>query len=243
MTTEKKTGTDILLTIVAFIWGSLSPICLGLGLFFMAFYDSPIDPQAGMGLVDNLLIVSVLSFPIFCILSSLGIVFLKKRSKAAATIVALLPIIPLIPIFAIFNSSSSGTPEDNRDVVQVSECVSPIFDGGDGLDTTGCGALQFGMRGSGTISTTSEVHHWQFSTESTQVKITVKNDGNSCPQLIVLDSDGQIVDGFEDENSLQLCPSGMITTGFFQFHAPKTGSYIIRVFSPETPGTYWVSIE
>lgn len=243
MTTEKKTGATILLTIVAFIWGSLSPICLGLGLFFIAFYDSPIDPQSGMGLLDNILIVSVLSFPILCILSTIGIAFLNKKNKVAATIVALLPIIPLIPIFTIFNSTSSGTPEEQGDVVQVSECVSPIFDAGDGQDTTGCGSLSFAMRGSGALSAISEAHNWQFSTESTQVKITIKNDGNSCPHLIVLDSDGQIVEGFEDENSLQLCPSGMITTGFFQFHAPKTGTYIIRVFSPKTPGTYWVSIE
>jgi len=242
MAVDKKTGFNWL-SIVGFVWAGMSPICLGLGLFFVAFYDSPINPQAGMGLLDYTLIGSVLSFPIVCVISSIGIWILNKSSKGAATFFALLPIIPLIPIIAIFNRSNSGNTPEVGDAIQVSECVAPVFDGGDGRNTTGCGSLEVGMNGSGILSTTAEAHNWQFTATSGLIKITVKNDGNSCPHVIVLDSRGGIVDGFEDENDLRLCPSGMITTGFFEFRAPTAGTYMIRVFSPETPGLYSINIE
>jgi hypothetical protein len=242
MTAEQKTGSKWL-TIVGFLWAVMSPICLGLGLFFIAFYDSPINPRAGMGLLDYTLIGSVLSFPIACVISSLGIWILNKRSKGAATFFALLPIIPLIPIIAIFNRSSSGNTPDLGDAIQVSECAAPVFDGGDGLNTTGCGSLEFGMNGAGTLSTTEEAHNWQFDATSGQVRITVRNDGSACPHVMVLDASGAIADGFEDENDLRFCPSGMITTGFFEFLPPAAGTYIIRVFSPETTGSYWIRIE
>jgi len=238
----RKTGHTGL-AVIALLWAVMSPICLGLGLFFVAFYDSPIDPRAGMGLLDYLLIWSVLAFPVFCVVSSLAVWFLYKRSTRAAIFAALLPIIPLIPIFAIFGRANSGPTPNPGSGVQVSGCASVVFDGGDGLETTGCGTLPAGMTGSGTLSTTAEAHNWAFTAQSGQVRITLKNDGDSCPQVMVLDSQGTIADGVEDENSLRLCPSGMITTGFFEFRPASTGAYIIRVFSPETPGTYWISTE
>lgn len=242
MNGEKKNGINWL-SIIGFLWGVLCPICLGLGIFFIAFYDSPIDRQAGMGFLDYTLIWSVLSFPVLCLISSLGIWLLNKRNKRAATFVAILPIIPLIPIFAIFGGLGSPKTDKPGDDVQVSECISPLSYEADGLDTTGCGSLQSGIHGSGTLSTTSEAHNWQFSTESGLIKITVENDGNSCPHVIVLDSNAAPVEGFEDENNLRLCPSGMITTGFFEFNPPSPGSYTVRVFAPEKPGTYWLKIE
>lgn len=242
MSGGRRTGLNWL-AISAFVWAVISPVGLGLGLLFVAFYDSPIDPQAGMGVLDHVLIWSVLSFPLFCVISSLGVWFLHKRSHGAATFIALLPLIPLIPILAIFGWANAGTTDSLGNAVQVSECASVVFDGGDGLDTTGCGALQTGMAGSGALSTTTEAHNWVFTAQSGQVRITVKNDGNSCPHVMVLDLQGIIADGFEDKNSLRFCPSGMITTGFFEFRPSSTGSYIIRVFSPETPGAYWISAE
>lgn len=242
MTADKKTGSGWL-TFLGFIWAILSPICLGLGVFFIAFYDSPINPQAGMGFLDYTLIGSVLSFPIVCVIASIGIWILNKRSKGAATFFALLPLIPLIPIILIFNRSNSSGKEDLGNAIQVSACTAPVYDGGDGLDTTGCGLLQIGMNGTGDLSTTAEAHNWQFTVDGGQVRISVRNDGSACPHVTVLNSSGEVVDGFEDENALRLCPSGMITTGFFEFQPPAAGTYLIRVFSPETSGTYWISIE
>lgn len=242
MRSDRKTGSSWL-TILSILWAVMSPVCLALGLFFVAFYDSPLESQAGLGLLDQVLIWSVLSFPIFCVIASLGIWFLKKRNKRAATFAALLPIIPLIPIFAIFGWTNPGTTENLGNALQVSECVSIVFDGGDGLDTTGCGALQAGVTGSGSLSITTEAHNWTFKAQSGQVRIMLKNDGDSCPHVTVLDSQGGIADGFKDENSLRFCPSGMTTTGFFEFRPPSAGTYIIRVFSPETPGKYWISTE
>jgi hypothetical protein len=74
-------------------------------------------------------------------------------------------------------------------------------------------------------------------------KISIENDGNSCPHMIVLDPSGKIIEGFEDENSLRLCPSGLTTTGFFQFDPPTPGIYTLRLFSPDASGSYWLKIE
>jgi hypothetical protein len=196
-----------------------------------------------MGFLDYTLIGSVLSFPIACIISSLGIWILNKRSKGAAAFFALLPLIPLIPIIVIFSRPSSGTFMSQGDATQLLECTPPVFDGGDGLNTTGCGTLQIGMQGSGDLSMTGEAHNWQFTAQAGRVKIKVENDTNSCPHVMVLDSSGAVIDGFDDENDLRLCPSGMITTGFYEFTAPETETYTLRVFTPETPGMYWISIE
>ncbi|MFT3893724.1 MAG: hypothetical protein QM730_19010 [Anaerolineales bacterium] len=241
MTADKKSGFNWLI-LVSLFWGGIGIVCLGLGVFFLAFYDSPIDPQKGMGMLDYTLIGSVIAFPILSLIASLATFILSRVNKRIALTVALLPIIPLIPIIAIFSWSSSSK-DNTGDATQLSECSAPIFDGGDGLTTSGCGLLQKGVQGSGDLSATTEAHNWRFSTEAGRVKITVKNDGNSCPYVMALDSKGEIVDAFEDENKLRLCPSGMITTGFFEFTAPETGIYTLRLFSPEAPGTYWVTIE
>lgn len=242
MRSNRRTGFSWL-TLISILWALMSPVCLGLGLFFVAFYDSPLDPQAGMGLLDQVLIGSVLSFPIFCVVASLGIWFLKKRNKRAAGLAALLPVLPLIAIVAIFGWNNLGTTETLGSAAQVAECGSTIFDGGDRLETTGCGVLQAGRTGSGTLSTTNEAHNWIFTAQPGPVKIKLRNDGASCPHVMVLDSQGVIADGFEDENSLRFCPSGMNTTGFFEFRPSSSGTYILRVFSPETPGAYWISTE
>ena len=242
MAGEKKSGISWLY-IVGLLWGGISPICLGLGLFFIAFYDSPMDPKAGMGLLDYTLIWSVLSFPVICFISSLGIWFLKNRNKRLASYVALLPIIPLTLIFAIFAWVNSPKTQEQGEVISASECVSPVLDGGDGLTTTGCGSLEIGVRASGATSTTAEAHNWQFSTQTGQIKITIENDGNSCPHIIVLDSSGRIVEGFDDENSLIFCPNGLTTTSFYKFAPPNPGTYIVRLFTPDTPGAYWLKIE
>jgi hypothetical protein len=133
--------------------------------------------------------------------------------------------------------------KDSENVQLASECKSPIPNVGDGFETTRCGSLQAGITVSGTLNNTSDAHNWQFLSDSSPIKISVENDGNSCPQLVILDSNGNIVEGFEDENSLRLCPSGLTTTGFFQFDPPDSGTYFIRVFSPESSGEYWLKIE
>lgn len=244
MSGNKRFGLNWLM-IVGFFWLIISPIWFGLSLLFIAFYDSPINPQGGMGFLDHVLIWSILSFPIFCVVSALSIWFLNKRNKSAATFAALLPIIPLIPIFVIFSWANSEATKEQGNVTQISECTSAVFDGGDGLNTTGCGALQIGVIGSGVLPTTAEAHNWGFTTEAGQVRITVRNDGHSCPHVIVLDSQGAIADSFEYENSLRLCTSDgdTITTGFFEFSPPGAGSYTIRLFSPEMTGAYQMHIK
>lgn len=128
MSGNKRFGLNWLM-IVGFFWLIISPIWFGLSLLFIAFYDSPINPQGGMGFLDHVLIWSILSFPIFCVVSALSIWFLNKRNKSAATFAALLPIIPLIPIFVIFSWANSEATKEQGNVTQISECTSAVFDG------------------------------------------------------------------------------------------------------------------
>lgn len=242
MSNERKPG-GCLLTIVGIGWAVLSPVCLGLSLFFIAFYDSPLDPRAGMGLLDYILILSVLAFPVLCAIASLGIWILNKRSRGAATLAALLPTLALVPIIAIVGWANADAGDRGGPGTPAAACGAEVVDGGDGLPTTACGTLHAGVTGTGTLATTEEAHNWEFSTESGVLRITLKNDGQSCPHVRVLDARGQLADGFEDENNLRLCPTDMITTGFFEFQPARPGTYTLRVFSPEAPGAYWVSIE
>ena len=233
----------ILLTIIGFIWAGLGIVCLGLAFFFLAFYDSPIDPKAGMGVLDYAFIGSVFVFPVFCLISSFGIWVLKNRSKGLAIFVALLPLLPLSFVAIMFARPTSSLMNDSENVQVVSECESPVPDIGDGLETTRCSSLQAGSTVSGTLNDTSEAHNWQFTSDGGPIKISVENDGNSCPYLLILDSKGNVAEKFEVENSLRLCPSGLTTTGFFQFDPVDPGTYFIRVFSPESSGDYWLKIE
>ena len=241
MAETNKSGT-VLLTIVGILWAGLGIVCFGLAFFFLAFYDSPVNPAAGMGLQDYAIIGTVLAFPIFCIIASVGIFILKNRNKTLAGLIALIPLIPLSYIAVMFTRSTSSFMKDTGTAVQASECASPIPDVNDGRETTRCGSIQLATTVSGAFSDVSEAHHWQFTAES-QTSISIENDGKSCPHIVILDLDGTIVEGFEDENRLRLCPSGMTTTGFFQFNPPAPGTYIMRVFSPDAPGSYWLKIE
>lgn len=243
--TEPKSGKSgtILLTLASLLWGGLGIVCIGLSFFFIAFYDSPIDPEAGLGISDYTLIGSVLAFPIFCLISSLGIWFLKNRSKGLATILAILPIIPLSFFVFFFTRSDSSFMKDSQNITLASECEPSTAEIEDGLETGQCGSLQVGNTVSGTLNSTSEAHNWQFSAEQSPMQISIENDDTSCPHIVILDANGNVVDGFEDENDLRLCLSGLTTTGFYQFVPPRPGMYIIRVFSPEAAGSYWLKIE
>jgi hypothetical protein len=105
MESEKEPGRDWL-GIVSLLWFGVSPVCLMMGLVFTAFYDSSLDPKIGpgegIGLLDQLLLGSILTFPVIGFLCSLGIRFLKKKNRRVATFLAFLPLLPLTAVLAIF---------------------------------------------------------------------------------------------------------------------------------------------
>jgi hypothetical protein len=78
---------------------------------------------------------------------------------------------------------------------------------------------------------------------SNRLAITLKNDGTSCPDIRILDSKGRPADGFEVRQFPAICMDGGITTSFFRFDPSKNGTYILRIFTPITPGAYWVTVE
>ena len=97
----------------------------------------------------------------------------------------------------------------------------------------------------GETEKTTDAHYWRFTAQnSSQVRIAIKNDGKSCPQIRIFDSNGQVVEGFEDENELRSCLEGMITTSFYTFNSPNMDvTYYIRLVTPESPGEYWMKVE
>ncbi|NWG07448.1 MAG: hypothetical protein HXY35_12265 [Chloroflexi bacterium] len=232
--------------ILGLIWFAAGILCLCPAGMFIIFYDSPLGES--IGILDQLLIVGVISFPVICILSSLGIRLLKDKSKTGAIYASLLPVIPLTIIFAIYSlsGSSSGSPvlKDQGDSTQLSECALPVPDGGDGLMTTGCGTLVIRMVGTGRLENTSEAHNWDFSSPGgAPVTITIENDGQACVQMNILDASGATAPGFADADRPAICPNGMITTSFFAFDPSDGEIYTLRLSAPETPGTYWVTIK
>src|SRR6476469_3002513 len=154
MTIKKERNLDWLIQPrkIPWYWGAIGILCICPAGFFVAFYDSPLS-AGGMGVLDYILIFSVISFPLVCLGSSFGIRFLKDKNKKLAFYVTLLPVLPLILIFAVFawanvskcgsfNCKGVSTIQEQGNAIHAAECAVPVVDGGDGLDTTGCGVLE-----------------------------------------------------------------------------------------------------
>ncbi len=243
------------LSVASLFWGVLGIACICPAGFFIAFYDSPIGGGRGLGGLDYLLIYSVISFPLICLGSSLAIWLLKKKYKNLAISVSFLPALLIALFFATqwfanllscgsFSCQGASMLKAQGSESSVGECVPPVFDGGDGLETTGCGVLSVGVIVTGSTSSSSQAHNWQFAAHNSgQMTISVENDGKTCPQIRILDDRGNVVEGFEDRNRTGLCPGGMTTTSFFNFRPPTDGTYIIRIMTPTTPGSYWLKIQ
>jgi len=193
---------------------------------------------------NNFFVYSVISFPIICIASSVGIRFLKVKYKKLAFYVSLLPVLPLILIYVGSNwmSESYPTMRKQGNATPVAKCALPVLDDGDGLETTGCGLLEDDMPVTGITNSTSEAHNWQFSYQGTGgVTITVENDGKSCPQIRFLDSSGRVIEGSTVDYELDQCPN---VVSRFEFNPPRNGNgeYILRLITPKTVGAYWLNI-
>jgi hypothetical protein len=56
--------------------------------------------------------------------------------------------------------------QEQGKATNVSKCALPALDGGDSLNTTGCGVLKTGVIVTGITNSTSEAHNWQFSAQN-----------------------------------------------------------------------------
>ena len=188
--------------------------------------------------------------------AGIAIVRARKKSNGAlgfafAPIGYLLFLVGLVAIwsFAEMGISTFQELQTQGNASQIAKCASPILiDGGDGLNTTGCGVLETGGTGTGVIGNTLEAHNWEFKVANdprfyNRLTITLKNDGKSCPDIRILDLSGRIAKGFEDRKVAPLCPDGLITTSFFYFNPSENGTYILRVFTPKAPGRYSLKIQ
>jgi len=251
MTVEKERN-PIWFTVIQLLWFAAGIVGICPAVMVTVFYDSPLS-NSGFGIMDSAFILLLISFPIVAVASSIGIGFLKKRNKQLSLIVALLPLFPILLIFAVFttvnlskcgslNCEGSQSLKRHEQGTQLADCTLPIFDGGDGLETTGCGKLELGVVVTAATASGSEAHNWEFAVQnSAPIHITVENDGRSCPQIIILDGSGKSIETFEDRPNV--CVPDLTSTSLYQFTPPDNGSYIIRMSTPETPGAYWLKIE
>jgi hypothetical protein len=235
----------------AILWGALGILSICPAGVVIAFFDSP-SPNWN---ANYFFIFSVISFPIVCILSSLGIWILRNKQKGLVICIAVLPVLSLFAIFtgsAWMSFSSCGkfdcSPPTFQEQVgnadQIGQCTLPIPDGRDGLTTTGCGTLDVGASATGVTKSTSEAHNWQFSAQdSSQIQISIASSG-VCPQIRILDPGNKVIEGFEGENRTNTCLGGAMTETFlYYFNPPDKGTYIIRLVTPITPGAYLLKIE
>jgi hypothetical protein len=89
------------LYVASLLWGGIGPVSLCLAIVFVAFYDSPLSGEE-IGVVDQAQMLGVISFPITCIVASIGTRFLKGRHRNMAFIVSFLPVIPVLLLFALY---------------------------------------------------------------------------------------------------------------------------------------------
>jgi len=249
MTFEKGKIFEYWLYIAGFLLLAISLPALCFAGTAVLFFDSPSPNWSA----NYFFIFSVISFPIVCILSGVGVLLLINKSKTIAFLVSLLPIFPIILIFAgstwmswascgKFDCSTPSMQEQGNAAL-AAKCVPPVLGAADGLETTGCGILETGVVATGTTTSTSEANNWQFSARANNpIRITLENQGNTCTQINVLDSNGKVLKSFENQCGSEM-PASMVTTSFFTFDPPMNGSYVLRLFTPKTPGGYWVKIE
>ncbi len=238
----EKTKQVDLLNIASFLWrvvGFLSIVPAGT---IAVFFDSP-SPNWN---ANYLFLYSVMSFPIVCFVASFGIRFLNHKYQKLAFYVALLPVLPLILIYVGNNwmRASYPTMQKQGNAIPVATCTSPVLDGGDGFETTGCGLLEDDMPVTGSTNSTSEAHNWQFSYQfpfpnSGGISISIESDGKSCPQISILDASGRVIEGRTVDYKLDQCPTEVSR---FEFNPSSDGTYILRIFTPKNPGAYWLRI-
>ncbi|MBI5034036.1 MAG: hypothetical protein HZB51_26235 [Chloroflexi bacterium] len=188
---------------------------------------------------------------VYLICVGAAIVAVRRKSNRAlgfalGSIGYLLLLVGLVAIWALVEqgiSTFQGIQEQGN-ASPIAKCTpSSLVDGEDGLRTTGCGALEVGKTGAGVIGNPLEAHNWEFKVKSSyRMTITVKNDRKSCPTVRILDLSGRNAPGF-DEQKPPICLDGMVITSFFYFNPSSNDPYIIRVFTPKTPGAYSIKIE
>lgn len=249
----QRTETRIWLLTSSFVWLVglvLSPFIILATAMGFTSRSSAEDP---VSLVFYWILVL---FPIVCLCSIVGAWILYNAKKdSAARLFSLLPLVNVILLFGILlvsflwaflspSDTSTLTMHEQGNVMHTAKCALPVLDGGDGLSTTGCGVLAVSVIATGNTSSTSEAHNWQFyAQKGIQTTITIETDLSSCPQIRILDSSGNVIEGFKDENSHDLCKGGLTTTSYVYFNPPSNGTYILRLITPKTSGAYWLKIE
>lgn len=224
-----------------------------IGLFISIFlFDAPSSTENPFVLFQAW---SIWSYPAIYLLALIGsrILFAKKFLKASV-LFAIMPSINFIWLLSLFllplfhSLYVTFVPEENPPIIEqdiighVSECEPPMLDGGDGLDTTGCGTLEVGVIGNDTISSISESHNWQFTAQQGEKIKLLLLPTDECPTLKFkfLDPQGQIIKRLYITGSSSSC---LYKARTYDFYPPTTGTYILRIETPEYPGEYRIEIE
>jgi len=226
---------------ILWYWGVLGILSVCPAGAVILSFDSP-SPN---WIANYLFICSAISFPIVCIGSSIGILFLQNKYGKLAFYVSLLPVLSLILIFV--GSTWMNLTAQKETEVNIAECE---FDGADGLHTTLCERARkidnLDDRGylQQTTSSTLEAHNWQFSAQQgNQITIRMSTWGRGCPaiRMRILDSLGIVIESFDHPAPIA-CTNNTHTVSMHFFDPPADGMYTLRVDTPKTPGPYWFQI-
>jgi hypothetical protein len=111
------------------------------------------------------------------------------------------------------------------------------YDGDDGYTTTQKGALRLdGAACSGNVVDTESADNWTFEGKADQtILITVTAQGESDPNLTVIDPNGDIIDADDDGDGSGTSP--MLNTTL-----PEDGVYTFRI-DAFTEGAYTISVK
>ena len=240
MTIAKERRVDWL-NVASTLWFAIGLLSSCLAGTAVVFFDSP-SPNWN---ANYFFIFSVISFPIVCIGSSIGIRFLKNKNIKSALFVTLLPVLPLILIYMGSTWMSVSTQKETA--VNSAECE---FDGADGLPTTLCERAikvdnldEIGYY-QGTTGSTLEAQNWQFpAQQGKQITIRMSTWGPGCPaiRMKILDPRGIVIESFDHPAPI-VCTNNAPTDSMHNFDPPADGTYTLRVDTPQTPGPYWFQI-
>lgn len=238
--------------IAGFGWGLLGILSCLPAVFFLAFFDH----GSGNNFQDGILLTSALSFPLVSFGMGIVVLLLGRNHKKLALVASLVPILLLLPFFLLWAvgtltnyltcgaSTCLSNYTERKNALPAQACTASLPDFGDGLTTTGCGALTVGQMSRGQSASTAEAQNWDFTPADLRpFTITLEDDGQTCPQMRIYDVSGNLIDGFPFDNKPAPCTGSGITTHFYYFTPSQHGTYILRIVTPVTPGEYWITVE
>jgi hypothetical protein len=159
----------------------------------------------------------------------------QKHRSPHLIVIAALTLVALACTCGSWSGLTPGAATASGIVTPETPPDAPIYDGGDGYQTSAVYTLEIGGIGSDTLDTLSEAHNWLFEGQEGQtVNITVSGQGISDPRARLLDPQGNVI--AEDDDS------GEGLDAFISHTLAESGLYTIRIDVFQV-GPYSISLD